>query len=216
MLPANLARRLGSWLRFQVFAWAGLALGILLLAVTALGFGTHSALTESPAETATGTASPTVTSTATATATPSPTSTPTRLPDRKNCDKIRGTEYRSRTERARFLDHCVTPTPQPTATPEFVAAGRPAAPPEVRRPAANPPRNIEALVCSYPWNCSWALSVMYCESGGNPNAYNPAGPYIGLFQILSSDSSLFDPVTNVAAAYQKYVSQGPGAWGACA
>jgi hypothetical protein len=57
---------------------------------------------------------------------------------------------------------------------------------------------------------------MYCESGGNPSAYNPAGPYIGLFQILSSDSSLFDPVVNVATAYEKYISQGPGAWGACA
>jgi hypothetical protein len=133
------------------------------------------------------------------------------VPVRKNCDKIRGTEYRSRKERARFLDHCVTPTPQPTATPRTSA--RPAAPPEVRRPASVPAGGIEALVCSYPWNCSWALSVMYCESGGNPNAYNPAGPYIGLFQILGSSSSLFDPVVNVAAAYDKYVSQGPGAWG---
>jgi hypothetical protein len=122
---------------------------------------------------------------------------------------MRGTDYRSRTERAWFLDECVTPTPRPASASASVA------PPGVRASAGSP-TNIEALVCSYPWDCSWALSVMYCESGGNPNAYNPAGPYIGLFQILSSDSSLFDPVTNVAAAYQKYISQGPGAWGACA
>jgi hypothetical protein len=212
MLPARLALGLGSRLGFGPFTWAGLALGIALAAFVGLGFGAHSALTEGPS-TATPTATLTASPNATVTSTPSPTSTRTPMPVRKSCDKIRGTEYRSRTERARFLDHCVTPTPQPTATPRI--SGRPAAPPEVRRPAAAPPGNVEALVCSYPWNCSWALSVMYCESGGNPNAYNPAGPYIGLFQILGSSSSLFDPVVNVATAYDKYVSQGPGAWGAC-
>jgi hypothetical protein len=71
------------------------------------------------------------------------------------------------------------------------------------------------LVCTYGWDCGWALRVIACESGGNPNAYNPAGPYVGLFQILDPSRSLFDPAANIAAAWQKYLSQGRGAWGAC-
>ena len=32
---------------------------------------------------------------------------------------------------------------------------------------------------------NWA-ALARCESGGNPNAYNPAGPYYGLYQFLAS------------------------------
>jgi hypothetical protein len=30
------------------------------------------------------------------------------------------------------------------------------------------------------------VSIARCESGLRPNAYNPRGPYIGLFQFLQS------------------------------
>ncbi|HSR26358.1 MAG TPA: transglycosylase SLT domain-containing protein, partial [Candidatus Eisenbacteria bacterium] len=33
---------------------------------------------------------------------------------------------------------------------------------------------------------AWGLRVAKCESGYNPRAYNPAGPYYGLFQFLMS------------------------------
>jgi len=33
---------------------------------------------------------------------------------------------------------------------------------------------------------SWLISTAECESGLNPNAYNGAGPYDGLFQFLPS------------------------------
>ncbi len=47
-----------------------------------------------------------------ATATPpGPTGTP--LPDRDNCDQMRGTGYRSENERQWFLRKCITPTPIP-------------------------------------------------------------------------------------------------------
>ena len=59
------------------------------------------------------------------------------------------------------------------------------------------------------------MAVIACESGGDPDAYNPAGPYVGLFQILDPSSSLFDPATNIGEAYWKYLNQGPGAWRGC-
>ncbi len=71
------------------------------------------------------------------------------------------------------------------------------------------------LVCSYDWDCDWALAVIQCESGGNPNAYNPGG-YVGLFQIWEGHgSNLRDPATNIAAAYSLYVSGGRGNWPNC-
>ena len=71
------------------------------------------------------------------------------------------------------------------------------------------------LVCSYGWDCSWALAVINCESGGNPNAYNPAG-YVGLFQVWEGhNSNLRDPATNIAAAYSLYVSGGRARWPNC-
>jgi len=96
----------------------------------------------------------------------------------------------------------------PTATPPPVSAH-----PQV---AAASSGDWGSLVCSYDWDCNWALAVIYCESGGNPNAYNPAGPYVGLFQVLDPSVSLFDPAANIAEAYYKYQTQGPSAWGACA
>jgi len=71
------------------------------------------------------------------------------------------------------------------------------------------------LVCSYDWDCQWAMAVIMCESGGNANAYNPAG-YVGLFQIWEGfGANLRDPATNVAAAYSLYQSGGRGHWPNC-
>lgn len=49
-----------------------------------------------------------------------------------------------------------------------------------------------------------ALRVIACESGGNPNAYNPSGAS-GLFQVMPSwqrkfGGDLFDPANNVRIA----------------
>ncbi len=144
-------------------------------------------------------ATPTATQTATATSTPSATPTTTPLPDRCSCDEIRGTKYRSVSERDWFLGQCVTPTPPPPGHALSAQGGQ----------------DWRALVCSYDWDCGWAIAVVMCESGGNPSAYNPAGPYVGLFQVLDPSRSMFDPATNVAEAYWKYKNQGPGAWSNC-
>lgn len=68
---------------------------------------------------------------------------------------------------------------------------------------------------------AWGLRVARCESGYNPRAYNPAGPYYGVFQFLMStfratpygNGDIYDPVANVNAAAWKYAQGGAGAWG---
>ena len=68
---------------------------------------------------------------------------------------------------------------------------------------------------------AWGLRVAKCESGYNPRAYNPAGPYYGLFQFLMSTfkatpfggQDIYDPVANASAAAWKYSQGGAGAWG---
>ncbi len=65
-----------------------------------------------------------------------------------------------------------------------------------------------------------AVSVARCESGFNPSAYNPAGPYGGLFQHLESrwayraeqagypGASIFDAEANTAAAAWLWEARG--------
>ena len=68
------------------------------------------------------------------------------------------------------------------------------------------------------------IRVMYCESGGRSNAYNKSGPYIGLFQFLSStfnanarragiaNPSVWDPYQQInVAAYMFSIGQA-GQW----
>lgn len=58
-----------------------------------------------------------------AAATTVPTATPTPLPDRTDCDEIRGTDYRSATELAFFLENCINqPEPSPTIDPTQLPA----------------------------------------------------------------------------------------------
>jgi hypothetical protein len=67
----------------------------------------------------------------------------------------------------------------------------------------------------------WGLRVARCESGYNPRAVNPAGPYYGLFQFLVSTfkatpyggQNILDPLANASAAAWKYGHGGSGAWG---
>jgi hypothetical protein len=67
-----------------------------------------------------------------------------------------------------------SPPPTPTPAPEpAVAAAPPTSIPEI----------IRAAAVRHGTDPERLLRVARCESGLNPRAYNPAGPYIGLFQF---------------------------------
>ncbi len=70
---------------------------------------------------------------------------------------------------------------------------------------------------------NWA-ALARCESGGNPKAYNPAGPYYGLYQFLASTWHSVGGTgvpTDHAASEQTYRAQilykrsGRGQWPVC-
>ena len=80
-------------------------------------------------------------------------------PDGRDCAAIEGTEYRSDAERAYYWQACI---------------GRPLAPPT---PLLEPSTPISTVVLP-----DVLLRIRECESGGNYQAYNPAG-YYGAFQF---------------------------------
>ena len=76
-----------------------------------------------------------------------------------------------------------------------------------------------------PDDVPWAMAVMQCESGGDPDAKNPNSSASGIFQHLASlwparseaagwaGADIFDPVANVAvAAWLVEQKGGRGHW----
>jgi soluble lytic murein transglycosylase-like protein len=97
-------------------------------------------------------------------------------------------------------------TPTPTPVPTVAPTPKPTPRPRPAIPAAPPPApgTIEAIIqqaaTTYGVSYPWMLKIAKCESGLNPRAYNPAGPYYGLYQFLMSTfranggTDIWDPV----------------------
>jgi soluble lytic murein transglycosylase-like protein len=68
---------------------------------------------------------------------------------------------------------------------------------------------------------SWLISTAECESGLNPNAYNGAGPYDGLFQFLPSTfaahggGDIWDPTQQAQIAATMFANGESGEWPVC-
>lgn len=62
--------------------------------------------------------------------------------------------------------------------------------------------------CDSYWDVNKAFHVMYCESKGKYDAYNPSGA-TGLFQIIGGP---VDPTANVNQAYQMWLKRDWGPW----
>jgi len=101
-------------------------------------------------------------------------------------------------------------------------------PPPPRQLSPLPP-NVErwrSLVEQYfpPNRVDWALAIIRCESGGDPNAYNASSGASGLVQHLSrywsersaaagwDGASIFDPRANIAVGAWLLAKNGPGSW----
>lgn len=74
-------------------------------------------------------------------------------------------------------------------------------------------------VARYPWPVEEALTIMHCESRGNPLARGDNGNSLGLMQLWRGwapwygveAEALMDPATNIAVAYAVYEHRGH--WG---
>jgi hypothetical protein len=115
------------------------------------------------------------------------------------------------------------PAPRPSVRPPAAQPAAPAAP--APPPVSYPPGSVKDIITKAftPYGAAavaWGLRVAGCESGYNPRAYNPSGPYYGLFQFLMSTfkatpyggQDIYDPVVNASAAAWKYHAGGARAW----
>jgi soluble lytic murein transglycosylase-like protein len=98
-------------------------------------------------------------------------------------------------------------------------------------PAANAPAvhyaagSIKGIITAaadrYGVSPSWMISTAECESGLNPRAYNPSGPYYGLFQFLMSTfrahggTNIWDPTQQSNIAASMFASGDSSAWPVC-
>jgi hypothetical protein len=104
----------------------------------------------------------------------------------------------------------LTPTPVPT--------------PRIP-PASYPAGSIQAIITAAAQadgvDPSWMIRTAQCESGLRPNAYNPAGPYYGLFQFLMSTfrahggTNIWDPTQQSQIAASMFAAGDSSAWPVC-
>jgi soluble lytic murein transglycosylase-like protein len=128
-----------------------------------------------------------------------------------------------------------TPAASPaSATPTAPVSAAPVAPPRAPRLVAAPPPGsqssyppgsvaaiITAAADAHGVDPSWMISTASCESGLRPTAYNPSGPYYGLFQFLMSTfqahggTNIWDPVQQSEIAASMFAAGDSAAWPVC-
>ncbi|MBV8160079.1 MAG: transglycosylase SLT domain-containing protein [Acidimicrobiia bacterium] len=100
-----------------------------------------------------------------------------------------------------------TPVPAPTSPPTTKPHLQPAAVPPPPAVSGDVESIIRSAAAQWGVSGDWMVSIARCESGMRPTAYNPHGPYYGLFQFLMSTfknnggSNIWDAAdqSNVAA-----------------
>ena len=116
--------------------------------------------------------------------------------------------------------HSPLPPPTPRQTSPTATKTAPGATDATFRGMGAGVEQWRGLVAVYfPEQVDQALRVMSCESGGNPNAYNPSGAS-GLMQVLASwadnfgyvPAQLFDPAINLAVSRILYDDGGWRHW----
>ena len=117
----------------------------------------------------------------------------------------------------------IAPTAPPTPRP--VPVVRAPAPAPVSTGSSSSGGDVEAIITAAAQAAgvspSWLISTAACESGLNPNAYNGAGPYEGLFQFLPSTfaahggTDIWDPTQQAQIAATMFASGESGEWPVC-
>lgn len=91
-------------------------------------------------------------------------------------------------------------------------------------PGADDPRDIEALVCEYAWDCETALAVFWCESRLEAGAISKDGRNVGIAQTnvvhawryeahgWSFWPDALDARKNLQIAYELYLEAGWRPW----
>lgn len=80
---------------------------------------------------------------------------------------------------------------------------------------------IMAAAAKFGVDGNWMVRIASCESGLRPNAYNPSGPYIGLFQFLPSTfaahggTNIYDPAQQADIAANMLAHGGARSWPVC-
>jgi len=91
--------------------------------------------------------------------------------------------------------------------------------------SAYPASTVEAIITAAAdaqgVDPAWMISTAECESGLRTNAYNPSGPYYGIFQFLLSTfrahggTDVWDPVQQSEIAASMFASGDSVAWPVC-
>jgi len=135
-------------------------------------------------------------------------------------DRIRSTHVHE-------LDFAPDPTLAPPAltihlTGAHKAAATPAGPvPGVSYAPGSVAAIIMAAASAAGVDGNWLVSIASCESGLRPSAYNPAGPYVGLFQFLPSTfaahggTNIYDPNQQANIAATMIAHGGARSWPVC-
>jgi len=78
------------------------------------------------------------------------------------------------------------PAPQPARSTPAHAASTAVSVPRYAASNGSVVSIIRAAAARWGVSGDWMVRIASCESGLRPNAYNPSGPYYGLFQFLMS------------------------------
>lgn len=120
--------------------------------------------------------------------------------------------------RQKVFDERPTPSPSPSVTAPTTAA---TTAPVAAAPAGSIVEIIHAAAAEYGISGDWMVAIAECESGLDPNAYNPAG-YHGLFQYDQTTwagngyGDIYDPVAQSRTTARLLAAGQSSRWPNCA
>ncbi len=146
-----------------------------------------------------------------------------RLTDDTVIGGVETSESAASMMRFRTASFKTRPTPEPTPTPEPEPEPEPQAEEQVAyvAPAGSVTAIIYAAAAEFGLDGAYLAAIAACESGLNPQAYNPAG-YYGLFQFDQGTwaaygyGSIYDATAQARTAARLIAAGQASRWPSCA